>query len=99
MKTVKTPKTRKSTKDAALDEIELLKEDVAQLKKTLYIGNGTPALTARMTKAETDIQTSKDQLKEIKSGQTWIIRLVITNLVTGIGAYLPKLVSFLGTLN
>ncbi len=77
-------------------EIENLKEEIKQLSKAVFVGNGTPSLIARTTKLETDISNLKEAVATIKGNSTWLIRLVVSQLVLAVSGYLPKIIALLG---
>ena len=79
-----------------MTELEEVRADVQQIKKTLYIGNETPPLLSRTQKVETDIANLKEAWAKIQSGNSWLIRLVIGNLLVGLGGYLPKIIALCG---
>ena len=70
-----------------------LTTEIQQIQHTLYTGNGTPPMVARMSKAENDIQTLYKKLDKIEARSAWLIKLVISNLIVGIGQYLPKIIA------
>ncbi len=74
-------------------EINALKEDLKQLSKTVYIGNGTPSLISRKTKLETDMLNLKESVGTIKSNSSWLIKLVISQIILAVSQYLPKLMA------
>ena len=76
-------------------EINALKEDLKQLSKTVYIGNGTPSLVSRTTKLETDITNLKESVGTIKSNSSWLIKLVISQIVLAVSQYLPKIAAMI----
>lgn len=72
-------------------EINALKDELKQLSKTVYIGNGTPSLVSRTTKLETDITNLKENVGTIKNNSSWLIKLVISQIVLAVSQYLPKI--------
>jgi hypothetical protein len=76
-------------------EIENLKEEIKTLSKAVFVGNGTPSLIARCTKLETDLTNLKESVATIKGNSTWLIRLVVSQLVLAAFGYLPKLLALL----
>ena len=76
-------------------EINALKEELKQLSKAVFIGNGTPSLIARTTKLETDITNLKENVGTIKSNSSWLIKLVISQIVLAVSQYLPKIAAMI----
>jgi hypothetical protein len=72
-------------------EINALKEELKQLSKTVYIGNGTPSLVSRTTKLETDMVNMKNDIAATKANSAWLIKLVISQIVLAVSQYLPKI--------
>lgn len=74
-------------------EINNLKEELKQISKAVFIGNGTPSLIARTTKLETDIANMKNDIAATKANSAWLIKLVISQIVLALSQYLPKLMA------
>ena len=77
-------------------EINALKEDLKQISKTVYIGNGTPSLVSRTTRLETDIANLKESVGTIKSNSAWLIKLVISQIILALFQYFPKVAAMIG---
>ena len=76
-------------------EINSLKEELKQLSKTVYIGNGTPSLVSRTTKLETDIANMKEDIAATKANSSWLLKLVGGQIIIALCGYLPKLLALL----
>ena len=76
-------------------EINNLKEELKQISKAVFIGNGTPSLIARTTKLETDMVNMKNDIAATKANSAWLIKLVISQIVLAVSQYLPKIAALI----
>ena len=77
------------------DDINQLKGDIHQLNKAVFLGNGQKPLTSRMEKNEVEIDQLKQQLAKIQQSNAWLLRLCVSQLVTILAGYVPKILALL----
>lgn len=59
-------------------------EEVAEIRKALFVGNGRPSIMARMEALEHDIRENRAALQKIDSAMRWVVRLLIGTLASHI---------------
>lgn len=73
-----------------------LRQEIHQLEKTVYFGNGTPSLVSRVAKIETDIGHLSAEVAQIKAAASWTVKLVVGQIIIYAISLLPRLVAALG---
>ena len=62
-------------------EIEQLKQNVRDLERAVFKGNGHPSLVSRAEATDEALRNMRQDVAAIKGNQNWAVRLIIGQMV------------------